>query len=118
MLHLVNKLEFEAVCATESQAFDVRHYFSRICQHQVSVIIEDICSRYTAEDEWIQIERLEIDLGRIGTTAFETEFRSALYSNFETELYNKIQSLSGGTRKFSKKVSNLELLMHFLQHGV
>jgi len=118
MIHLVNKLEFEATCANESIAFEVRHNFARICQDHVSGIIEDICTRLAGEDEWLQIDKLEIDLGHIDPVIFESTIRQALYLNFEKQLLTRLQSQPTGLRKMSKPLADLEMLTFFLREGI
>jgi len=118
MLHLVNKLTFEAICADESTAFDARHNFSQYCQQKLPAAIDDICTKYSAEDEWIQIDRLEINLGTINPEKLEYSLKTSFYSNLEREISDKLQSLSADRRIDSRKFSWFELLVYFLQKGV
>lgn len=117
-MHLVNQLQVEATCTDESQAFEVRRIFSRLCQEDVAKMMDEICSKYTGEEEWIQIDKLEMDLGYIDTAQLESKLANLLHSNFEKELCNKLKSIPAGQRTISKQLSFTELLTYFLEQGV
>ena len=61
MTHLINRLQFELNCTDEDQAFNFRQNFGIIFQEQIINAADEICSSYVQEDEWIQIEKLEIE---------------------------------------------------------
>jgi hypothetical protein len=80
--------------------------------------IDEICTKYSNEDEWIQIDRLEIDLGVINPGDLEYNLRSILYSNIEREIDTKLRAFPASRRSNSKKISRFELVKYFLQKGV
>ncbi len=117
MLHRINKLQFEALCATEAKAFEVRNNFSGIYQGQITDVIDKVCSRYVSEDEWIQIDRVEVNLGNFDSGSFEKIFTDVLLAKFENELLKKISSIPAAEKQSSKQSFYLEILVHFLQTG-
>lgn len=117
MLHRVNKLQFETTCTTEAQAFELRHSISETCQQQVADVIDKICSQYVSEDEWIKIDKLEIDLGNFNIDSFEKKFTAVFLTKFEKEISKLVSNIPAAEKKISKQVSALELLKYFLQTG-
>src|SRR5688572_19499718 len=115
MLHLVNKLTFEAICADESTAFDIRHNISQYCQEKIPAAIDDICTKYSAEDELTQIDRIEIDLGAIDPENLDYSLKTSLFENLEKQICDKLQSISVDRRVDSKRFSSFELITFFLQ---
>ena len=63
MTHLINRLRFELNCTDENQAFNFRQNFGITFQKQITDVTDEICSAYVGEEEWLRIEKLEIDLG-------------------------------------------------------
>ena len=74
MLHTVNSFRFWVTCRDESTAFDLRHNISRNCTEQLARIIESVCSKMNADEPWVRIERIEVDLGTVHPDAFEAQF--------------------------------------------
>jgi hypothetical protein len=117
MLHQVNKLQFEATCATEAQAFELRHNFSLARQDEIAAIIDKVCSQYVGEDEWIQIDRIEVELEHFSLHAFENIFTSLLQEKLEKAISKKISAIPAAKRIASKQTTYLEILFYFLQTG-
>jgi hypothetical protein len=116
MLHRINKLQFQTTCSTEAQAFEVRNNFAQK-QGQISDVIDKVCSMYVSEDELIQIDRIEVDLGNFDIESFEKVFTINLLSKFEQSFTKKISSISPEEKRSSGQSSNVEMLLHFLQTG-
>ncbi|HEX6848775.1 MAG TPA: contractile injection system tape measure protein [Chitinophagaceae bacterium] len=117
MMHLVNKLIINAACSDESTAFDARHRFSQHCQQRIPAMIDELCSKYANENEWIQIDRLELDLGEISSSGIEQALKEYLYRILDKEINNKMQSISIDRIINSKRYSWFELLIYFLENG-
>jgi len=118
MLHHVNKLQLEATCATEAQAFELRHNFSSTRQGEIAAIIDKVCTQYAGEDEWIQIDRVEVDLESFDMHAFENIFSSLLQEKMEKSILKKINAVPAAERAVSKQAAYLEILICFLQTGI
>lgn len=117
MLHRVNKLQFEAICSTEAEAFEVRHSFSHSYQARISEIIDKVCTAYTSELEWIHLDNIEIDLGKIDLNSFDAKFADILLEKFEEEFASQIKLLHGSEKIISKEQSNFQILVYFLKTG-
>jgi hypothetical protein len=117
MTHLINRLQFELNCTDEDQAFNFRQNFAITFQEQIIDAADEICSDHVHEDEWIKIEKLEIDLGSFSPAAFDANFSSVFKSKFEKALVDKLSNIPSSQKKESFLVSKIELLKHFLQTG-
>lgn len=118
MLHVVNKLQFEAACATESQAFDLRLNFSGARQDEIAMVIDKVCSKYVAEDEWVKIDRIEVDMGHFDINKFEQLFTDLFLAKFEKAFTDKLQPISAWDKETAKQLSMAECVIIFLKSGV
>jgi hypothetical protein len=117
MQHRVNTLQFETTCATEAQAFEMRHHFSESGQAAIAAVIDKVCSTYVSENEWIQIDSIEVDLGNFDLQTFEKKFTSLFLEKFEKEFSKKITAMPDAEKASSKQGSYFNLLAFFLQTG-
>ncbi len=118
MLHVVNKLQFEAACATESQAFDLRLNFSGARQDEIAAVIDKVCSKYVAEDEWVKIDRIEVDMGHFDIHAFEQLFTNLFLAKFEKAFTEKLQPITAWDKETAKQQSMAACIIVFLKSGV
>lgn len=117
MLHRVNKLQFEASCANEAEAFEVRSSFAKSCQDQIVAIIDKICSSHISDDEWVHIPFIEVDLGSMDVFALQNKLPDLFLTRFEEEFSTKLKSLHTTGKDLSKQTSYLQILTYFLETG-
>ena len=117
MTHVINRLQFELNCTDEEQAFHFRQNFGITFQEQIIDASDEICSNHVPEDEWIKIEKLEINLGQFSAAAFDLNFSSVFKVKFEKALVDKLSNIPSSQKRESFLVSKIELLKHFLQTG-
>jgi hypothetical protein len=117
MKHLINRLQFELNCTDEEQAFNFRQHFSATFQKLITQAADDICSKNAGENEWLQIDKLEIDLGRFSPSSFEENFSIIFRDKFERELTRKLSAIPPSQRESSLYISKAELLKYFLLNG-
>lgn len=117
MTHLINCLQFEFNCHDEDQAFNFRQNFATTFQEQIVDAADKICSQYVGEEEWIRLDKLEIDLGGFSPAAFDANFSSVFKSKFEKALVDKLSNIPSSQKKESFLASGTELLTYFLQKG-
>lgn len=114
-MHLINRLQLELTCADEALAFNMRRNFAAAFQQCVAQVADTVCSDLVAGDNWLRIERLELDLGAFTSNGFEEGFKVALEAAFQKQLQEKIanipQQMTSGLR------ARLELWMHFFRTG-
>ena len=116
-MHLINRLRFEVRCPEEEQAFKLRQSFAQTFQPEIIEIIDKVCSEYVSEDEWLQIDTVEIDLGRFSPHMLARDFATVFREQFEKELAKKLNALTFEQRKASKEYSCMELFSHFMLQG-
>jgi hypothetical protein len=117
MTHLINRLQFELNCTDEEQAFNFRRNFGVTFQKQITDVADDICSKNVSENEWLRIDKLEIDLGRFSPSSFDENFVTIFKNKFEKELTQKLSGIPQTERKSSLRISRTELLTNFLLKG-
>jgi hypothetical protein len=117
MTHLINRLQFEVNCSDEEQAFSMRHNFAQTFQLQIASVIDKVCTQYVPDNEWLQIDQLEIDMGQMSPQEFSNGFDKIFLYRFEKELVAKLSGIATESRKDSVSRSMLSLLKHFLKKG-
>lgn len=118
MTHLINRLQFQINCSEQDRAFSMRQNFAQTLQLQIASVIDKVCSQYVPGNEWIQIDKVEIDMGQLSPNAFDTEFDKIFLYRFEKELVAKLSGISLEERNDSVHHSMLSLLKYFLKNGV
>lgn len=116
-MHHINRLRFELSCPEEESAFKLRQSFAQTFQPEIIEIIDKICSEYVAEHEWLQIDVLDIDLGRFSPHLLERDFAAMFREQFAKQLVKKLNTFTFEQRKTSQEQTRLELFCYFLLHG-
>jgi len=117
---IVNKEIIEFEVANKKQADDIRSEISELASTQIPVIIDEVASKYSGNDDLIRIDNLEIDLGILGSANLENEFLECFRKRFEEEIL-KYKSVEHGyispAGKISMIESDFELLTFFIDTG-
>lgn len=117
MNHVLNKLQFDVTCADEDQAFDLRQNFGITYQEQIVDVVDAICSKYVANDEWLRIDQLVIDLGNFTPAGLDINFNEVFKAKFEKAIHEKLSKISPLQKQLSRQIPAAELLIHFLEKG-
>jgi len=115
MTHVLNRLSFEYGCAGEEQALSFRQNFSVTFLGLLSETIDKVCSKYISENEWIKIDKIEVDLGRFTPYLINTKFTETFEPAFEKALVMKLKKPS--LQDSAKYSSKLEAFIYFLSSG-
>lgn len=113
-MHLINRLQLELTCADEALAFDFRQHFGAVYQQLVADALEAACTGLAGGDEWLRIDRLELNLGAFFRDSFKRDFETVLTPAFEKELREKIDLIPAEQKKDSELLAQLELWAYFL----
>jgi Contractile injection system tape measure protein len=105
-------------CPDEDLALGMRHNFAQTLQPQITAVIEKICTQYVPGNEWLQIDKIEVDMGQLSPNVFGNDFEKIFLYKFEKELLAKLSGIPAAQRSNSVHQSMLGLLKHFLQKGV
>ena len=117
MAHVINTLEFEAICPDEARSFNIRKNFAQTFQIQIAKIIDEVCSANVSDYESLRIDKLELDLGSFSLHSLDTEFKTVFRHKFEEELKKHLSKLLPLQRKISRQLSDTELFFYFLLNG-
>lgn len=117
MTHIINRLQFELSSENEQQAFNFRENFGVGFQQQIVDITDELCTKYVGDEEWLRIDKLEIDLGSFSPASFDRNFRIMFKDKFEKELVERLSGISSIQRKASAGITRMQMLTWFLQHG-
>src|SRR4051794_19890917 len=117
MTHLINRLEFEVHCPDEGQALNLRHNFSKTLEPQIIQVVEEVCSKFSGDEEWIRIDKIEIDLGSLNSNGPDSEFVEVLKRKFEEQLKEKMSAMPSHEKEVHKQSSEWELLRYYLLNG-
>lgn len=115
--HIINQLSIELSVSSEQEAFGFRKTLEEMLQYEVGNLIDKFCSQYVSENEVLQIDHLEIDLGQIAGHNFKENWLETFKQTFEIQLFNSIQRQDFQSINPPKKLNNFELLTHFLLTG-
>ena len=118
MEHLVNKLKFDVVCPDEEMAFGIRQNFAQTFQLQIAEVIEKVGNKYTSLNEYIRIDKLEVDMGALSQYNLDHDFEKLFFYQFEKEIKQKLSALHPEERKLSTQRSAVELVTYFLKNGL
>ena len=117
MAHVINTLEFEAICPDEVRSFSIRKNFAQTFQLQIAEIIDEVCSANVGAGESLRIDKLELDLGSFSLHSLDTEFKTVFRHKFEDELKKHLSKLLPAQREISRQLSETELFFYFLING-
>src|ERR1051325_1744911 len=116
-MHVVDRLRFEVRCSSEEQAFEVRHNVVHSIQELAIRTIDEVCGAQVADDEWLQIDRIEVDLGELGA-AFRHRALAALFGErLKNEVLKRRGERRPGIRSLSTQGARLALFAHLAEHG-
>lgn len=136
--HIIQKLIIEIGLPTREEAMAVQNKLSDHYKNLILKAIEEIFDRMVTEDDVIQIEKLEIDLGEIPTHDIDFEFPRKVKEEMEgalTQLIHEVRNSPAGSAQVNlttstgdsisvqahvqrRTRSRLETLIHFLEFGV
>lgn len=115
--HLISRLQYRISCTEEAQAFELRHALSSTITQDIAEAIDEICNRYSNQDKWIRIPKLEIDLGALSMWGVHSNAVSIFSQQFEQKLQKVIAEGNNAVEHSSTLPTNTEALLFFLERG-
>jgi len=98
-------------------SFNLRQNFAQTFQLEIAGIIEEVCAAHIGEDEYLKIDKLELDLGAFSRHTFGTDFKKVLSAKLERELTKRLSEMAPAKRQASRQLSKSEMLLYFLING-
>lgn len=114
--HIIRKQNVHLRVAREGNALALQQRFLRMMEEQVLPALESAFDRLIHTDEWIEIDRLEIDLGHLDPHESEQIWAQKTVQAYLKALEKQLPK--EGTRRNRAHTKKNELLLYFLQYGV
>ncbi|MDX2304717.1 MAG: contractile injection system tape measure protein [Microscillaceae bacterium] len=115
--HLVNKVRLLLEVESEALALRVRKEWAKTLETRLSEIIDRVCTQNLLPEEWLKIDRLEIDLGALTPEDISQKWVSLFEVAFEKKIKEQRTQTSLQERQALKEHSDLETLLFFLEKG-
>ncbi len=119
--HVIDRLEFAVEFASEAQAFDAQPRLSAFLGRVATATIDSVFDEFSSADRILRLDRLEIDLGRVGGGDLELQWQERLRERLRAAMQREIhlqssgQSPDGAIR--SRREAQFEALTGFLTDG-
>ncbi len=122
MKHLIKKHIFDIRMGNERKAPAIQDRISEVFRQKLTTVIEEIFNRFSNPNQLIRIDKLELDLGKIGELYLEDELIRKIsyqlpFALSEIIAKAELTSHKEGVEITSTTHSNLELLQFYLQNG-
>jgi Contractile injection system tape measure protein len=117
MTHLVNTLRLEISCDSEDIAFALRHQLAPSLQQQVSAALEKAAAKIVLPGEWLQAERIEIDLGNISLDTPDFIISAEIESQLLLQLQQAGNVAAANEQPGNNSINNAELFSYFMETG-
>src|SRR5437762_489167 len=88
--HIINRQIIELKVASEKNAFQVQRRVHELYHKEVLPLLDDIMSRLSSDEEVIQIDSLDLDLGVLNFGKLDQQMMQLLRSQIEDQLKNQI----------------------------
>ncbi len=116
MKHLVNSLKFDLHCTQETQAFALRREVMEDLQPLLADSIESVWNMLSPGDACLQIDRLEIDLGKITAEGLKEQFAPQFRQQFEQKLMEYLSRLAENGSAGTLRRSGFATLLPFYEN--
>ncbi|MBS1510476.1 MAG: hypothetical protein JST86_06540 [Bacteroidetes bacterium] len=117
MQHKVNILKMQTTCTSQEQALELRRNFFSNCSDEMASVMDNVYNQFCTEEEWINIQKLEIDLGKIPTGRLSQTFFQKLEEELVKALVAKIQQPESNKQTVTQQEGYAAMLEYFLQTG-
>src|SRR5688572_4969051 len=120
MLHRIRKQVMDLTINGRLDAFRTQHLAGPFYYRQLLPVLEKIFDELSSEDETIQLDKLELDLGiipvqELESTEWSSELESMLRQQVVTALQEQRKELN--MRRGPGKESSCRRWLFYLQHG-
>lgn len=132
--HIIQRQVLDIELPRQDRAFEIQNRISAVCRTRLSAILDEICQQLAQPGLFIQLDKLEIDLGTFASADLEEEFVNRLRANLPEILTPRVHQMSrvassqlqigekapGASiedRLLSSDSFRLGLVQHFLQTG-
>jgi hypothetical protein len=118
---VINKEVIEFESSDRKSAFELKPEIFELASKNIPDIIDEVFLKYYGEDDFLRINKIEIDLGKIDRNNLRTDVIEKFYACFENEIEkirrNQIKYNDVNISPNSIQM-DFELLIYFLNTGV
>jgi len=119
MAHVINKLSIELTCTDEHRAFGIQQNYVQNIQPEMIAMMERCCDQLTDDEQWIQIEKLEINLNTLPESPDGAgQYIKLFGEQFGQELKKQISRASAKNKIQNQQQLHVDLLQYFLITGI
>ncbi len=108
-LHIIQRQTFLFDTTKQQSAYALQDRVSRFCREQLPGTLEHLFDDIIGDDNFIRIDKLEIDLGSVSVTKLEEELAKKINDEIEKELKQVVHSGHDGNKSI-EKYSRQEIL--------
>lgn len=114
--HIIRRQNVQLRVSRSSNALALQQRFLRVMNEQVLPRLEKVFDRLAGPDEWIEIDRLEVNLGLLEPQEKEEIWAENILRAYSEALEKQLPQEN--TRRNTPAAQQSELLWYFLQHGI
>jgi Contractile injection system tape measure protein len=114
--HIIRRQNVQLRISRSSNALALQQRFLRVMNEQVLPKLEQMFDRIAGPEEWIEIDRLEVDVGALAPDEKEEIWVKNILSAYTKALEKQLPK--GNTRRNTPAAQQGELLWYFLEHGL
>lgn len=113
--HIIKKLEIELHTGSQQDAFKLQEHYAAYVHPQLEHTLDEVFSHVDTQGQFIILDRLEIDAGKISQALFETDFthrvEDVLIARLQQEIENVFRRPSGSTRVQNQALNHVQFFL-------
>lgn len=114
--HIIQKLFIELTVPRGGDAFGLGQRLEHLLQEKLYPKLEPVFDRLAGSGQWVELDKLEIDLGELSVQQDDDQWLDQAYQQFrgtiESAVASAAQTAAGGSGH-----RRIDSLAYFLQHG-
>ncbi len=119
--HTIETLTFDIQISQEKDYQQVADVISSITEVELPLLLQELLDTYQIEDQTIQIEKIELDLGDISLMQSRgqliSQFKNSLQHWFKKTFSSKTLEKSSEIKTYSLQERDFTLLKYFITYG-
>ena len=120
MLHIIHKQKVTLKLRGVDDAWKMQERLSSLYKNNFDRVIESVLDNASPEEEYLRIEKIELNLGNISKTDFENQFKERFITELSKVLGVMKHARGSGennVKVVNRRQSNLDSFIFFLEHG-
>ncbi len=118
MRHVIKTQVIDLVTDNQSEAFGLQHRMSAIFYQHILPVLEKTFNELSPGEDLVQIDRLELDLGFIGSEAFnKQQFPLQLHDQLYKQLKEVLITRQAKQKPVALQIGIARQWLYYMQHG-